>query len=364
MNLRKITKIFKKDALDLLRSKGRLLALFLFPMLMIFFFGFGFGGQISGVGVVVTAEKKTPSANAVQQAMVSSQDKSDFFQVTTKNITKQEARHLVEEGKYDAMIYIPSDFSLKASAPPNKIQVFVSPANSPQLRSAVMEGIKKVVGNLRGETSSVEEAGFYSNLEYMDFLAPAVIVLTIFFAAGQGTGRALAGEKEEGTLDRLAMTPTSAKEIVAGKTIYTVIVQLIRAAIIIAAITFFFGVVMNGSWLLVALIVLLLTIASVGIGLILSAISEDESTYSELSMMTILPAMFVTGVFFPVASIPAWIRPIAYIYPLTYANNAIRQVMLIGATLGEVAHNLIILIAFAIGLYLIGSWLFNKTARG
>ncbi len=369
MDLKKVQKIFKKDLLDLVRSRGRVIALFMFPMLMIFFFGFGFGGQISGIDTCVVMEEATQDAMAVDQAMVAASENSDLFQVSSPNITLEKAKSRMEQGTYDAIVFIPQSFDLQnkqnaTSQATTNVEVMVNPTESQQVRSTMLESVETIISELQGGTPPVEASQAYGDLDYMDFLAPAIIVMTIFFAAGQGTGRALAGEKEEGTLDRLAMTPTTANEIIAGKSAYAIAVQLVRAVIIVLAVTLIFGVAMNGSWLLVAVIVLLLTMASVGIGLALSALVEDESTYAEMSMMVIMPAMFVTGIFFPVSAIPSWIQPIAYVYPLTYANNAIRQVMLIGSGLEEVLPSLIILAGFAVVLYGLGMWLFNRTARG
>lgn len=334
-------------------------------MLMIFFLGAGFGGQVSGVDTIVTAENpQSLHTQAFLTAVQSAENGSGMFEVTEiHNLTKAEGRERMEDGKYDAFIYIPEGFNLDSSSSEN-IEVLVSPEEGQQIKASVLEAVKTIISDLQGGVPPVKSSEAYGDLDYIDFLAPAIIVLTIFFGAGQGTGRALAGEKEEGTLDRLAMTPASANDIIAGKTLYASSVQLGRSLIIILAVTLLFGVTMHGSWLLVGLIVLMMTIASVGIGLVLSAISEDESTYSEISMMIVLPAIFVTGIFFPVSAMPSWLHSLAYIYPLTYANTAIRRVMLLGAGLGDIAYNLLMLGVIAAILYTAGVFLFNYTARG
>ncbi len=364
MDIRRVKKIFKKDALDLLRTRGRVIALFLFPMMMIFFFGVGFSGQVSGIDtLVVTENQNATDTIAFQNAMISSGENSDLFEVhVNSELGLIEAKELMEKGEYDAVVYVPESFSIK-NLESGKISVLVDPTKSQQVRASVMEGVKNIADRLQGGLPPVKASEQYGDLDYIDFLAPAIIVLTIFFGAAQGTGRALAGEKEEGTLDRLAMTPASANDIIAGKTTFAIATQLIRSVIIILFISLLFGVAMNGSWALVGIIVLLMTIASVGIGLVLSAIAENETTYSEISMMVILPAMFVSGVFFPISAMPNLVQYIAYLYPLSYANNAIRRVMLLGSGIGGIAQNLLILAIFAIGLYFLGVWLFNRTAR-
>lgn len=363
MKLRNVWKIFKKDLLDLIRTRARLIALFLFPLLMIFFLGAGFGGEVSGIETIVTAEnEESESAQQLIQALEMTGENAGMFDIVEKHhLTEEEARREMERD-YHAMIYIPSDYDLN-DPESDKVRVLSNPEQGQQVEAAIMDAVGSIMSNLRGGSLPREAARPYGDLNYIDFLAPAIIVMMIFFGAGQGTGRALAGEKEEGTLDRLAMTPASAKDIIAGKTLYATGVQLVRSLIIILAVIFLFGVTMNGSWLLVGLIVVLMAIASVGLGLFLSAISEDEASYSEISMLVVPPAIFVTGIFFPVSAMPSFLQFIAYIYPLTYANTAIRRVMLLGAGIGDVGVNLLILAIFAVVLYFVGVFLFDYTAR-
>lgn len=363
MNLRRVKAVFKKDAMDLLRTRPRLIAMIFFPMLMVFFFGVGFGGQISGVDTLVVGEtlengQVPQGVQKVEAAMIHSENQSELFKIEINNqVTYDEAVQGLEQDRHDAVIYVPREY------PQENVRVIVDPTESQQTISAVHQRVQGVLTKVHDGMPPVEAGHAFGDLDYIDFLAPAIIVMTIFFGAGQGTGRSLAGEKEEGTLDRLASTPASASDIIAGKTLFAMITQLIRGLIIVMAVTFIFNVTMNGSWLWVGLIVLLITAASVGVGLSLSAMAEDESTYAEMSMLVILPAMFVSGVFFPVSAMPSWVQPVSYLYPLTYANNAIRQVMLVGSGVSSVISDLVILVAMAIGLYSLGVYLFNRTTR-
>jgi len=319
---------------------------------------------MSGINTLVTAENaQSPAAQQVIMAMDSAGEGSGMFNIDERHqLSENEAFEKMEREGYHAVVYIPAGFSLDNPSGEN-IRVLSNPEQGQQVKTAVFDAVRSIVNNLRGGKLPVEAAQPYGDLDYIDFLAPAIIVMMIFFGAGQGTGSALAGEKEEGTLDRLAMTPASAGDIIAGKTLYATLVQLLRVLIIILAVTLLFGVSMNGSWFLVGLIVILMTFASVGLGLLLSGISEDESTYSQISLMIIPPAIFVTGVFFPISAMPGWLQWLSYFYPLTFANTAIRKVMLLGGGLGDITFSLIALAIYAVVLYVVGVVLFDYTAR-
>ena len=122
----------------------------------------------------------------------------------------------------------------------------------------------------------------YGNLEYLDFLTPAVIALTVFIGSVATTGSAIAGEKEDGTIVRMLMTPVSKRSVILGKTIYQLILQLGRAVILIFAAFFSLGFNMNGSWLLVALVLVIFTLGGVGMGIVMSAIAEDMESFFQI----------------------------------------------------------------------------------
>ena len=184
----------------------------------------------------------------------------------------------------------------------------------------------------------------------------------MFLGSVATTGSAIAGEKEDGTLVRILMTPISKRSVILGKTIYQLILQLGRAVILILAAYFLLGFNMNGSWLLVALVLVIFTLGGVGLGIVMSAMVEDMESFFQLNMLVTLPSMFVTGVFFPLSSVPDWMRYIAYCLPLTYAIDAMRTIMIKGQGLNAISTDLIILSLFALVTFTAGVHLFRREA--
>ncbi|MDD3317976.1 MAG: ABC transporter permease, partial [Methanosarcina sp.] len=164
------------------------------------------------------------------------------------------------------------------------------------------------------------------------------------------------------TIVRILMTPVSKRSVILGKTLYQLILQLARAVILIFAAFAIMGFKMNGSWLLVALVLVIFTLGGVGLGIVMSAIADDMESFFQLNMLFTLPSMFVTGVFFPLSSIPDWMRYIAYLLPLTYANNAMRAIMIKGQGLNAISTDLIILSLFALITFTAGVRLFRREA--
>ena len=90
-----------------------------------------------------------------------------------------------------------------------------------------------------------------------------------------------------GTIVRILMTPVSRGTVILGKTVHQLILQLARAVILILAAILIFGVKMNGSWFLVALILVIFTFGAVGMGIAISAKSEDMTSFQQISMLTL-----------------------------------------------------------------------------
>jgi ABC-2 type transport system permease protein len=94
----------------------------------------------------------------------------------------------------------------------------------------------------------------------------------------------------------------------------------------------------------------------------MSATVNDVDSFMQMNLLVTLPSMFVTGVFYPLSSLPDWMQVIAYLMPLTYANDAMRSIMIKGQGLSYIAGDVIILSLFAIVTFSAGVYLFRREA--
>jgi ABC-2 type transport system permease protein len=109
-----------------------------------------------------------------------------------------------------------------------------------------------------------------------------------------------------------------------------------------------FGVTVHGNILLVALLLVLGIFSFVGLGILVSAIATEQETATQLLFMFQFPMLFLSGVFFPIALMPNFMQKIAHVIPLTYAINAIRKVMVLGAGFTAVRTEFLILLIFGV----------------
>jgi ABC-2 type transport system permease protein len=182
----------------------------------------------------------------------------------------------------------------------------------------------------------------------IDSLAPVFIGVFSFFFVFLLTSVAFLRERSQGTIERVMVSPLSRVELVMGYVCGFTLFALIQSLIILLFVVFALQIHYSGNLALVFLVAALLTIGSVNLGIFLSTFAQNEFQIIQFIPFVFGVQIFLSGVFWPVAQLPGALRPVAYILPLTYANEALRDVMLKNANLGTIAPDLAALLLFAL----------------
>lgn len=194
----------------------------------------------------------------------------------------------------------------------------------------------------------------------LDFVLPSLIAMTLFQGAVMGMGRAVAGEKKEGSLTRVFLTPTSNITIITGTLLFYIIFEMIRASFLLFVSVILFGVIISGNYLLIALILLIYVSIASSIGMLISVIVKTEAQFQGIALLISLPVLFLSGVFFPVQAMPKFLQTIAQALPVTYAANALRSVMVKGLGLNYIIFDLGILLVFLVVLLTLTITMFRR----
>lgn len=391
---KKIMWMLKKDLNVLWRHKPRLLSIFIFPILMIALFGYGMGGSIENIPVVVVKQTNGPVTDATLNAIkgMSLYDVKDIIN------DPQMGREMVESGQVKAAIIMPPDYENLNSTNAKSVVVYVDSSDQMATQAlipvtqALFSQISSQIGMQKLEAMGVQSTSvqvqsqgvqtssplaginlqnimnsinfqinkIYGDIKYIDFLVPAVLAMTIMMGAMMGMGESLAGERERGELARLFMTPTSVATVVGGKIISRLTIQIATAMVLIVAAIVLFGVTINGSMVLTILLMVLTALCFVGFGIMISARVGTQEDYIQMVMPFTMPMMFISGVFYPLETMPWIFQKIAYLVPLTYANNALRGVMLKGAGFGDIWTSIAVLLGFTLLFFALGVTRFNR----
>ncbi len=172
------------------------------------------------------------------------------------------------------------------------------------------------------------------DLNTSDIMIPGLCGVVLVFVGTIITSLGVVRERQSGTLEQLAVMPLKPRDVVLGKIVPYFGVAVVDLAIVLAVGIAVFGVPFRGSPFTFALGALLFLFVTLGFGVLISSVSQNQGQAIQLAMMTLLPQILLSGLIFPLSSIAAGVRWIAYLLPLTYFNEISRGVMLRAEPLG------------------------------
>jgi ABC-2 type transport system permease protein len=193
------------------------------------------------------------------------------------------------------------------------------------------------------------------SLDTLDYIAPSYIAFLAFFFVFLLTCVAFLRERSQGTMERLLATPATRPEIIVGYLGGLGLFALIQVAVIVVFTIWVLQVHYMGSLALLLMIIGLLALVGVSIGILASTFARNEFQVIQFIPIVIIPQALLCGMIWPVEELPAYLQPLAYVMPLTYANRALRDVMLKGESLSAILPDLLILIAFGLFFVALGA---------
>jgi ABC-2 type transport system permease protein len=159
-------------------------------------------------------------------------------------------------------------------------------------------------------------------------MIPGLAGVILVFVGTVITSLGVVRERQAGTLEQLAVMPLRPTDVFLGKIVPYFAVALADLAIVLAVGTALFGVPFNGSAAVFALGALLFVFVTLGLGVLISSVSQTQGQAIQLAIMTMLPQVLMSGLIFPLSSMVVGVRWIAYLLPLTYFTEISRGVML------------------------------------
>lgn len=372
MNARRMMAITRK-VLRSLRHDRRTVAFLVFmPIFMIAIFGYTFGGEVKDVDVYVIDMDEGVGPVDLSDLILAHLGEDDSLKVV-KVIRADDGmadplaygREKVANGEAWGCIAFPADFTMDmmAFSPGNStgadaatVTLFLDGSNfnimqtvTAAVRSALSEVLVEDLGLVQ-PANVVPEMVYGEGRDFLDTFAPGVISLAVMMVTFMISIISFIHERTTGTLARLLSTPVTEGEVVAGYALAFGLIGLVQSAVVLATALLLFGVQVEGSLLLVLLTVFLLGVGMQGLGFLLSANARTEFQAVQFIPLILFPSILLSGVFWPLESVPGVLRPISYLLPLTYAVDGVRSVMVRGWGLAEIWPDLAVLLLFAMAM--------------
>ena len=313
--MRRFLSFIVKETKHITRDKRTMLMLFGMPIVMMLIFGFAITNDVKNVRVVVVMD----NADYATQQVINRLAASEYFKITKTVATPIEAKQIIQAQKADMAIVFAPDFASRKSG----YQLIVDgtdPNMAQQLKSA------------------------YN-------FVPAIMGTLLMLVCAMMTSISIVREKEKGTMEVLLVSPTSPLMIVVAKLIPYLVLAFVILTLILLMSAFVLGVPLQGSLLWIFVISAIYILLALSLGLLVSTVAKTQLVALLLSAMVLLmPIIMLSGMVFPIESMPEILQYISAIIPTRYYNSAMRKLMIMGVDIKEVYFELMVLMAMLVGL--------------
>lgn len=363
--IRAMLSITKASLKAVFRSPSAVVFSFAFPMIFILVFGFLSGG---GAGPVykITIEQGSDTANAFFDSLkVQKNIKIVYYETPAQlenDLLKGRITGVLKITKNTVPDVLPAFIlgfrSTTASADKfPQFLAFLDNINN-RVTNAVI-GSRPAFAQLQLTKDSIREVRDYKTI---DFILPGQLGFSLLSAGVFGVAFIFFNLRQQLVLKRFFATPIKRSYILFGEGISRVIFQMITAVVILLVGHFAFDFTLVHGWLtFVELLVLSLCglIVFMGFGFVVSGLAKNESTIPPFANMITLPQFLLAGTFFSIDAFPSWLQPFCRILPLTYLNDAMRNVAFEGAHLIDCGKQLGILGIWAVVVYAVAIKVFK-----
>ncbi len=289
-----------------------------------------------------------------------------FEEFSTRPMNPAEARRELDAGDADAVITLGPDFTQQVLQTRTLTLAVEFEGSNPMIAEQLRKMLERVAlqaanvslallaapaSGEAGELRAVLDASYlHSGPEYdtLDYMAPALVSFFVFLFVFLLTCLAFLRERLAGTLERLQATPIRSYEIIIGYMLGFLVFGIVQGAVTLLFTIYVLDIHYAGNLLNIVAVELLLVVLSVNLGIFLSTFAQNEFQVLQFIPLVVVSQGLLGGVVWQVEDMPAALQPFSRLMPLTYATRALRDVMIKGEGLSNVAGSLLVLLAFAV----------------
>lgn len=328
-----------------------MLILFGMPVVMMLIFGFAITTDVKNVRTAVV----TSQMDLQTQRVVERLSQSEYFTITQTVNTPKDAEFLIRDQKADMAIVFAPDFASKHKG----IQIIVDGAD-PNMAQQWTNYATNVITNMPG---GVVNAKLLYNPQMRSAynFVPAILGMLLMLVCAMMTSISIVREKERGTMEVLLVSPVRPLMIMIAKVVpYLALAFAILTTILLMA-RYVLDVPLAGSIVWIYVISTIYIILALSLGLLISTIATTQLMALLLSAMVLLmPIVMLSGMIFPVESMPEVLQWIATLVPPRYYIQAMRKLMIMGVDISNVVREIYILSAMALFLMIVALAKFKK----
>jgi ABC-2 type transport system permease protein len=363
--------LIKKEFIQIRRDRRLLPILLIMPVLQLIILGYAVSSDIKHLATAVCDLDRTPRSRALADRFTT----SGYFDIRYRPEAEGRIKDLMDAGRVRVGIVIPPRFAARlARRETATVQLLLDGSDSNTANVAqgyvtqiiAAESSRIVLERLgpRGVLPAVLDptvrVWFNPDLKSVNFMVPGVIALILTIVTMTMTATAIVKEKERGTIEQLIVSPLHPRHLMLGKAIPFVIIGYADILIVVLAGLFWFRVPIAGSFALLLLLSGLFIMTTLGLGLLISTVSQTQQQAMMLGFFANPPFMLLSGFIFPIASMPEPVQYLTYLIPLRYFLVIIRGIFLKGIGLEVLWPQALVLFLFGVGVLTLSALRFQK----
>ena len=327
-----------KEAKHILRDKRTMLILFGMPVVMMLLFGFAITTDVKNVRTVLVTSEMSPRTQQAVERLA----QSEYFIITQTVNTPQEAERLIRSQKADMALVFSQNRGMQMmvdGSDPNMAQQWTTYAQ--QTMAAANSSLFTIHSSLLYNPQMRSAYNF----------VPAIMGMLLMLICAMMTSISIVREKEKGTMEVLLVSPVRPLMVIIAKAVpYLVLAFAILITILLMA-RFVLGVPLAGSLFWILAVSTLYILLALSLGLLISNVAQTQLVALLLSAMVLLmPVVMLSGMLFPVESMPQVLQWLAAVVPPRYYIEAMRKLMIMGVGIGEVAREVAVLTGMTVVL--------------
>lgn len=340
-----------KETKHIVRDRRTMLILFGMPVVMMLIFGFAITSDVRNVKVTVVTAVMNPRIQQVVQRI----DASEYFVVTQTVSTTQEAKQLLADHQADMAIVFSNDFANERYSEQASVQFLVD-YTDPNMAEQRVSYIQQIImDELRNQQTSQQQAIANTKLLYNPQMksaynfVPGIMGMLLMLICAMMTSVSIVREKERGTMEVLLVSPVKPLYIMIAKTVPYFVLSIFILISILLISKFILAVPIEGSVITILAVSLLYIVLALALGMLISVVSQTQVVALLISgMLLIMPSTMLSGMIYPIESMPTVIQYISTIVPTRWYVSAIKKVMIMGVGVDMIYEELIIMLGMTL----------------
>ncbi len=372
--LTRILSIIRKEFIQIRRDPRTLAITFIMPIMQLFLLGYAATNDVRNVPLAVFDQCRCVYSRQLLDAYRA----ADYFILSFDVDGEDELTRLVDSGQAKAGLIIPPDYGDAIAAGQVAQVAFVIDGSDPTVASTALSAATLIgqsqatrlqverlarsglSGTLKQAVDVRTQVWYNPDMVSSYFMIPALIGMILQTMTTVLTSTAIVRERERGTIEQLIVTPIRPLELIVGKMVPYTLIAFADALEVLFIGILWFKIPMRGDILLLLALCALYVMTTLSIGLLVSTVARTQQEALMLSFFTLLPMIFLSGFFFPIAAMPQVLQWISVVIPLRYFLVIVRSIVLKGVGLTLLTQEVVALTIFGVVLMALAASRFRK----